>query len=202
MRGKWNPWHPTSGLAMEKNVMVKQCWFTKQVESEVISREFNNSVHVKMFWGFFSDTKLGACRGTSRWVSLFSNNKIQMSAFILFRWRHFANVNLYMQNPASNSVFMWLFKEISFFFFFFYHRYKLFPNCVPTFGFRHILSLTDKVDRFNEEVQKQMVSRNRDAPEGGFDAILQAAVCKVTNVSFSDYSLIQTCIPSLLVSLM
>ncbi|XP_029980269.1 integrin beta-5 [Sphaeramia orbicularis] len=56
--------------------------------------------------------------------------------------------------------------------------YKAFPNCVPTFGFRHILSLTDKVDRFNEEVQKQMVSRNRDAPEGGFDAILQAAVCK------------------------
>ena len=64
------------------------------------------------------------------------------------------------------------------------HRYKLFPNCVPTFGFRHILSLTDKVDRFNEEVQKQMVSRNRDAPEGGFDAILQAAVCKVTSVAF------------------
>lgn len=61
-------------------------------------------------------------------------------------------------------------------------RYKLFPNCVPTFGFRHILPLTDKVDRFNEEVQKQMVSRNRDAPEGGFDAILQAAVCKVTSL--------------------
>ncbi|XP_028847637.1 integrin beta-5 [Denticeps clupeoides] len=56
--------------------------------------------------------------------------------------------------------------------------YKLFPKCVPTFGFRHLLSLTDKVDRFNEEVLKQMVSRNRDAPEGGFDAILQAAVCK------------------------
>uniref|UniRef100_A0A671PLN6 Integrin beta n=1 Tax=Sinocyclocheilus anshuiensis TaxID=1608454 RepID=A0A671PLN6_9TELE len=56
--------------------------------------------------------------------------------------------------------------------------YKLFSNCVPTFDFRHLLSLTDKVDRFNEEVQKQMVSRNRDAPEGGFDAILQAAVCK------------------------
>lgn len=63
-------------------------------------------------------------------------------------------------------------------------RYKLFPNCVPTFGFRHILPLTDKVDRFNEEVQKQMVSRNRDAPEGGFDAILQAAVCKVTSIRF------------------
>jgi len=62
-------------------------------------------------------------------------------------------------------------------------RYKLFPNCVPTFGFRHLLSLTDEVDRFNEEVQKQMVSRNRDAPEGGFDAILQAAVCKVSSQS-------------------
>ncbi|XP_029967045.1 integrin beta-5 [Salarias fasciatus] len=56
--------------------------------------------------------------------------------------------------------------------------YKPFPNCIPTFGFRHLLSLTDEVDRFNQEVQKQIVSRNRDAPEGGFDAILQAAVCK------------------------
>lgn len=28
-----------------------------------------------------------------------------------------------------------------------------------------------------------MVSRNRDAPEGGFDAILQAAVCKVSSQS-------------------
>uniref|UniRef100_A0A7M4E3F9 Integrin beta n=1 Tax=Crocodylus porosus TaxID=8502 RepID=A0A7M4E3F9_CROPO len=55
---------------------------------------------------------------------------------------------------------------------------RIFPNCVPSFGFRHILSLTDKVDSFNEEVQKQKVSRNRDAPEGGFDAILQAIVCK------------------------
>ncbi|KAJ6634353.1 hypothetical protein lerEdw1_014068 [Lerista edwardsae] len=56
--------------------------------------------------------------------------------------------------------------------------YKVFPSCVPSFGFRHLLSLTDKVDRFNEEVQKQRVSRNRDAPEGGFDAILQAVVCE------------------------
>ncbi|KAM4626121.1 integrin beta-5 [Discoglossus pictus] len=56
--------------------------------------------------------------------------------------------------------------------------YKHFPNCVPAFGFRHLLSLTDKVNNFNAEVQKQRVSRNRDAPEGGFDAILQAAVCK------------------------
>ncbi|XP_053327070.1 integrin beta-5 isoform X2 [Spea bombifrons] len=56
--------------------------------------------------------------------------------------------------------------------------YKLFPSCNPSFGFRHLLSLTDKVDNFNAEVQKQRVSRNRDAPEGSFDAILQATVCK------------------------
>uniref|UniRef100_A0A8C0XEG0 Integrin beta n=1 Tax=Castor canadensis TaxID=51338 RepID=A0A8C0XEG0_CASCN len=61
--------------------------------------------------------------------------------------------------------------------------YKLFPNCVPSFGFRHLLPLTDRVDSFNEEVRKQRVSRNRDAPEGGFDAVLQAAVCKVTFLS-------------------
>lgn len=33
--------------------------------------------------------------------------------------------------------------------------------------------------RFTEEVKKQQVSRNRDSPEGGFDAIVQAVVCKV-----------------------
>lgn len=47
------------------------------------------------------------------------------------------------------------------------------------FGYKHVLSLTDEVTRFNEEVQKQKVSRNRDAPEGGFDAIIQATVCDV-----------------------
>lgn len=47
------------------------------------------------------------------------------------------------------------------------------------FGYKHVLSLTDEVTRFNEEVQKQNVSRNRDAPEGGFDAIIQATVCDV-----------------------
>ncbi|XP_043911160.1 integrin beta-3 isoform X2 [Protopterus annectens] len=51
------------------------------------------------------------------------------------------------------------------------------PPCIPMFGYKHVLSLTDEVTRFNEEVKKQHVSRNRDAPEGGFDAIVQAAVC-------------------------
>lgn len=52
-------------------------------------------------------------------------------------------------------------------------------TCLPMFGYKHVLSLTDEVTRFNEEVQKQNVSRNRDAPEGGFDAIIQATVCDV-----------------------
>ena len=47
------------------------------------------------------------------------------------------------------------------------------------FGYKHVLSLTEEVGRFTEEVGKQEVSRNRDSPEGGFDAIMQAAVCKV-----------------------
>uniref|UniRef100_A0A8C2D8X4 Integrin beta n=1 Tax=Cyprinus carpio TaxID=7962 RepID=A0A8C2D8X4_CYPCA len=54
-----------------------------------------------------------------------------------------------------------------------------FPEpCPPQFGYRNVLSLTDQVERFTEEVKKQKVSRNRDAPEGGFDAIMQAVVCK------------------------
>ncbi|KAL4659297.1 integrin beta-3 [Arapaima gigas] len=50
--------------------------------------------------------------------------------------------------------------------------------CLPQFGFKHVLMLTDQVSRFTEEVKKQEVSRNRDSPEGGFDAIIQAIVCK------------------------
>ncbi|XP_067089159.1 integrin beta-3-like [Osmerus mordax] len=49
--------------------------------------------------------------------------------------------------------------------------------CMPQFGYRHVLSLTEQVARFTEEVAKQNISRNRDGPEGGFDGILQALVC-------------------------
>uniref|UniRef100_A0A8C1GLT9 Integrin beta n=1 Tax=Cyprinus carpio TaxID=7962 RepID=A0A8C1GLT9_CYPCA len=56
--------------------------------------------------------------------------------------------------------------------------YSIPYKCQPQFGYRHVLSLTEEVSRFTEEVKKQKVSRNRDAPEGGFDAIIQAAVCK------------------------
>ncbi|XP_029879024.1 integrin beta-3 [Aquila chrysaetos chrysaetos] len=55
--------------------------------------------------------------------------------------------------------------------------YEIGETCLPMFGYKHVLSLTDEVTRFNEEVRKQSVSRNRDAPEGGFDAIIQATVC-------------------------
>ncbi|XP_071459919.1 integrin beta-3 [Marmota flaviventris] len=55
--------------------------------------------------------------------------------------------------------------------------YDMKNACLPMFGYKHVLTLTDQVTCFNEEVKKQSVSRNRDAPEGGFDAIMQATVC-------------------------
>lgn len=61
--------------------------------------------------------------------------------------------------------------------------YRISDKCQAQFGFKHVLSLTEKVARFTEEVEKQQVSRNRDAPEGGFDAIMQAVVCKVYNAA-------------------
>lgn len=51
--------------------------------------------------------------------------------------------------------------------------------CLPTFGFKHILPLTNDAEKFNEIVKNQKISANIDTPEGGFDAIMQAAVCKV-----------------------
>lgn len=56
--------------------------------------------------------------------------------------------------------------------------YGISETCQAQFGFKHVLSLTETVSRFTEEVKKQQVSRNRDSPEGGFDAIMQAVVCK------------------------
>ncbi|XP_053554327.1 integrin beta-6 [Bombina bombina] len=54
------------------------------------------------------------------------------------------------------------------------------PNyyCLPTFGYKHVLSLTDNAENFNQIVKTQRISANIDTPEGGFDAIMQAAVCK------------------------
>ncbi|XP_063285983.1 integrin beta-2 [Pelobates fuscus] len=49
--------------------------------------------------------------------------------------------------------------------------------CHPPFSFKHILTLTPDGKRFEEEVGKQEISGNLDAPEGGLDAMMQVAVC-------------------------
>uniref|UniRef100_A0A3P9P9F7 Integrin beta n=1 Tax=Poecilia reticulata TaxID=8081 RepID=A0A3P9P9F7_POERE len=46
------------------------------------------------------------------------------------------------------------------------------------FSFKNVIPLIKDVDSFTAELQKERISGNLDAPEGGFDAILQAAVCK------------------------
>ncbi|KAG2458799.1 ITB6 protein, partial [Polypterus senegalus] len=48
-------------------------------------------------------------------------------------------------------------------------------HCLPAFGYKHVLSLTDSAEKFNEIIRNQQVSANLDIPECGFDAIMQAA---------------------------
>lgn len=50
---------------------------------------------------------------------------------------------------------------------------------MPPHGYIHVLSLTDNIAEFRNAVNKQKISGNIDTPEGGFDAMLQAAVCQV-----------------------
>ncbi|GLD57741.1 integrin beta-4 [Lates japonicus] len=52
------------------------------------------------------------------------------------------------------------------------------PNSDPPFSFQNVIKLTSDVNEFTSKLQKERISGNLDAPEGGFDAILQAAVCK------------------------
>ncbi|XP_054913412.1 integrin beta-4 isoform X2 [Poeciliopsis prolifica] len=52
------------------------------------------------------------------------------------------------------------------------------PDSDSPFSFKNVIPLTNNVDNFTGELQKERISGNLDAPEGGFDAILQAAVCK------------------------
>ncbi|XP_056654118.1 integrin beta-7 isoform X2 [Monodelphis domestica] len=51
-------------------------------------------------------------------------------------------------------------------------------ECQPPFSFRHVLPLTDNASAFKHKVEQQNISGNLDSPEGGFDAILQAALCQ------------------------
>uniref|UniRef100_A0A8C5U3E6 Integrin beta n=1 Tax=Malurus cyaneus samueli TaxID=2593467 RepID=A0A8C5U3E6_9PASS len=46
------------------------------------------------------------------------------------------------------------------------------------FSFKNVIRLTSNINHFSQELRKERISGNLDAPEGGFDAILQTAVCK------------------------
>ncbi|XP_054077969.1 integrin beta-4 isoform X4 [Rissa tridactyla] len=51
-------------------------------------------------------------------------------------------------------------------------------NADSPFSFKNVIRLTSNIDSFSKELRKERISGNLDAPEGGFDAILQTAVCK------------------------
>uniref|UniRef100_A0A8B9ZHJ7 Integrin beta n=1 Tax=Anas platyrhynchos TaxID=8839 RepID=A0A8B9ZHJ7_ANAPL len=51
-------------------------------------------------------------------------------------------------------------------------------NADSPFSFKNVIRLTNNINHFSEELRKERISGNLDAPEGGFDAILQTAVCK------------------------
>lgn len=52
---------------------------------------------------------------------------------------------------------------------------------MPPHGYIHVLSLTENITEFEKAVHRQKISGNIDTPEGGFDAMLQAAVCEVSS---------------------
>ncbi|XP_026088080.1 integrin beta-8 isoform X2 [Carassius auratus] len=51
-------------------------------------------------------------------------------------------------------------------------------HCRPAHGFIHVLPITHNMTEFTRVIQEQRISGNMDTPEGGFDAMLQAAVCQ------------------------
>merc|ERR1719225_66224 len=51
-------------------------------------------------------------------------------------------------------------------------------GCAAPYGYKHHMRLNSDTRAFAGEVKKAQVSGNLDAPEGGFDAIMQAIVCK------------------------
>lgn len=53
-------------------------------------------------------------------------------------------------------------------------------NCTSPFSYKNVLKLTKDGQRFNTLVGQQHISGNLDSPEGGFDAIMQVAVCGVS----------------------
>ncbi|KAK6041649.1 Integrin, beta chain [Cooperia oncophora] len=49
--------------------------------------------------------------------------------------------------------------------------------CAEPYGFKHQMTLTTNTEKFKAEVDKAEISGNLDAPEGGFDAVVQALAC-------------------------
>uniref|UniRef100_A0A3B5MTE6 Integrin beta n=1 Tax=Xiphophorus couchianus TaxID=32473 RepID=A0A3B5MTE6_9TELE len=54
-------------------------------------------------------------------------------------------------------------------------------RCRPAHGFHHVLSMTGNISEFTRVMKRQRISANVDTPEGGLDAMLQAAVCQVND---------------------
>lgn len=52
-------------------------------------------------------------------------------------------------------------------------------HCQPPFSYRNVLPLTSNLTLFQERVSAENISGNLDSPEGGLDAMFQAAVCTV-----------------------
>uniref|UniRef100_UPI00398E4990 integrin beta-4 isoform X2 n=1 Tax=Pristiophorus japonicus TaxID=55135 RepID=UPI00398E4990 len=52
------------------------------------------------------------------------------------------------------------------------------PNSDAPFSFKNVIPLTPNATHFTQKLEKERISGNVDAPEGGFDAILQVAVCQ------------------------
>lgn len=51
-------------------------------------------------------------------------------------------------------------------------------GCAAPYGYKHHMPLNTDTSAFSGEVKRAQVSGNLDAPEGGFDAIMQAIVCE------------------------
>lgn len=51
-------------------------------------------------------------------------------------------------------------------------------RCRPAHGYHHVLSMTGNMSEFTRVIKRQRISGNMDTPEGGLDAMLQAAVCQ------------------------
>ncbi|XP_057293843.1 integrin beta-1-A-like isoform X2 [Hydractinia symbiolongicarpus] len=49
--------------------------------------------------------------------------------------------------------------------------------CMPTFGYKHNFDFDKDAKKFEAAVSRQKISGNLDTPEGGFDALMQVAVC-------------------------